>query len=160
MNHSVGVKLETICVLEESAIDRILNKGDATKAKLVKPCQYLTGLMCCDLKCYEAQAVDRERTSERITAAPLSSVTVMKQFVERDGAVEGEACVICAVPEFSGIHGSYSFSALEATKVHKAQGSDLLFPSPDYNLHDTVELSVCGLLCSREALNWFNWEIS
>lgn len=72
----------------------VLNKGDTTEAKLVKPCQQPTGLMCCDLKCYEAQAVDREGTSERITAAPLSSVTLMKRFVERDGAIEGEACAI------------------------------------------------------------------
>lgn len=37
----------------------------------------------------------------------------MKRFVERDGAVEGEACVICAVAELSGIGGSYIFSPLE-----------------------------------------------
>jgi len=99
--------------LEENIIDRVLNKGDTTEAKLVKPCQYLTGLMYCDLKRCEAQAVDRERTSERITACLLSSITLMKRLVERDGAVEGEACVICAIPEHSGSGGSYIFSPLE-----------------------------------------------
>lgn len=37
----------------------------------------------------------------------------MKQVVERDGAVDGEVCVVYAIPKFSGIGGSYMFSMLE-----------------------------------------------
>lgn len=67
MNHSVGVKLKIILCFRRKCNRSVLNRGDATEARLVTPCQHLTGLMCCDLKCSEAWAVDRERTSERIT---------------------------------------------------------------------------------------------
>lgn len=84
----------------------------------------------------------------------------MKQFVERDGPVEGEACAICVIPKFSEIGGSYIFFAtgncLNLEQIQKAQGADLPSPSPDYNPPATAEMGVCA----REALNWSNWGIS
>lgn len=58
--------------------------------------------------------------------------------------------VRCAIPELSGIGGSYIFSQLEKRlnpeQVQKAQGTDLLSPSSNYSSLATAELGVCGLL--------------
>lgn len=65
----------------------------------------------------------------------------MKRFVERDRAVEGEACVTCNAQTYWDWWQLHFFNAgncLNPEQAQKEQGADLLSPSSDYNSPATV----------------------